>query len=170
MESKMKHTPGPWSVKDSEEGLLYRDLISYELGCQNMLASTYGVNCEQDARRIVACVNACKHYSTEDLEEVGEHLSGVFAYTRGRCAELIAERDQAVRALKSAGYTLADGAKEWKPPVGPSVSPMLDRIDELIAQRDELLEALVDCRENAGTPESVYRIAREAIAKCEVES
>lgn len=38
---------------------------------------------------------------------------------------------------------------------------------ELIAQRDELLEALVDCRENAGTPEAVYQRARDAISRCE---
>lgn len=52
-----------------------------------------------NAQRIASCVNACQHYSTEDLEDVGEHLSGVLFDTRTRCAELIAQRDELLAAL-----------------------------------------------------------------------
>ena len=42
-------------------------------------------------------------------------------------------------ALKAAGFTQASPSNQWKPPVGPSASPMLQRIDDLSTQRDELL-------------------------------
>lgn len=44
------------------------------------------------------------------------------------------QRDRAERALTRAGFTYAEGAHEWKPPVGPSASPLLDKIDQLTAQ------------------------------------
>ena len=45
-------------------------------------------------------------------------------------------------ALKAAGFTQASPSNQWKPPVGPSASPMLQRIDDLSTQRDELLAAM----------------------------
>lgn len=39
--------------------------------------------------------------------------------------------DRAERALTRSGFTLVEGAQEWKPPLGPSASPLLDRIDLL---------------------------------------
>lgn len=41
---------------------------------------------------------------------------------------LAMELDRATSALTSAGFTLVEGAQEWKPPIGPSASPLLDRI------------------------------------------
>lgn len=38
--------------------------------------------------------------------------------------------DRAVRALTRAGFTDL-GGQEWKPPLGPSASPLLDRVDVL---------------------------------------
>jgi hypothetical protein len=62
------------------------------------------------------------------------------------------ELDKAKRALESAGYTLLDGAQEWKPPIGPSSSPLLDLIDSLRAeleaarmQADKLNALIVEC-------------------------
>lgn len=37
---------------------------------------------------------------------------------------------KAETALKSAGYTLKEGAEAWKPPLGPSVSPLLKKLDQ----------------------------------------
>lgn len=107
-------------------------------------------------------------------------------------AALRAQRDQAVRALISAGYTLKSGAKEWKPPVGPSVSPLLDQIDSLRAQREELLATLNDMvfgslidshgnRDENGLVtafrhndvrglDRIMSVGQKAIAKCEVQS
>ena len=45
-------------------------------------------------------------------------------------------------SLKAAGFTQASPSNQWKPPVGPSASPMLQRIDDLSTQRDELLAAM----------------------------
>lgn len=45
---------------------------------------------------------------------------------------LQAELNKATRALTRAGYTLVEGAQEWKPPIGPSASPLLDRINQLL--------------------------------------
>lgn len=51
---------------------------------------------------------------------------------------LKAELEKATRALESAGYTLKEGAQEWKPPLGPSASPMLDELDRLRAENEAL--------------------------------
>lgn len=48
--------------------------------------------------------------------------------------KLKAEINKAKRALESAGYSLLEGAQEWKPPIGPSPSPLLDLIDSLRAE------------------------------------
>lgn len=53
---------------------------------------------------------------------------------------------QAIRTLTSAGYTLNDGAQEWKPPVGPSASPLLDKIDAQSALIEKCREALINHR------------------------
>ena len=45
-------------------------------------------------------------------------------------------------SLKAAGFTQASPSNQWKPPVGPSASPLLQRIDDLSTQRDELLVAM----------------------------
>lgn len=43
------------------------------------------------------------------------------------------ERDKAVKSLQKAGYTDC-GGELWKPPIGPSASPLLEEIDRLRAQ------------------------------------
>lgn len=40
----------------------------------------------------------------------------------------------ACRSLVAAGFTYTEGAKSWRPPLGPSASPLLDKIDKLEAQ------------------------------------
>lgn len=56
--------------------------------------------------------------------------------------ENLQQRDRAERALRAAGFTYTEGAEEWRPPLGSSASPLLDKIDKLTAQRDQLLAAL----------------------------
>lgn len=50
--------------------------------------------------------------------------------------------DRAERALTRAGYTLIEGAQEWKPPIGPSASPLLYRIDLLTFLLRELRDGV----------------------------
>lgn len=50
--------------------------------------------------------------------------------------------DRAERALTRSGFTLVEGAQEWKPPLGPSASPLLDRIDLLAFLLRELRDGV----------------------------
>jgi len=51
---------------------------------------------------------------TESDGECDPYLFGMNAIVELR--RLHAENERAIRALQSAGYTLADGAAEWRPP------------------------------------------------------
>ena len=51
-----------------------------------------------------------------------------------------ARLELAEKALKSAGFTQLSHSNEWKPPLGPSAGPLLDKIDQLkklLVQLDE---------------------------------
>lgn len=52
-------------------------------------------------------------------------------HQQSRIDELTLELEKAKRALDRAGYTLLEGAQEWKPPIGKSALPMLDKIESL---------------------------------------
>lgn len=61
--------------------------------------------------------------------------------------QLAEELDRATRALTRAGFTLLEGAQEWKPPIGQSASPLLDRIyllGELLAQASTQLQTVFE--------------------------
>ena len=53
-----------------------------------------------------------------------------------------AERDKAVTSLTAAGFTLADGAERWKPPVNERMGELYRRLFVLMDERDNLSEAL----------------------------
>lgn len=59
------------------------------------------------------------------------------------------ERDCAVHALTRAGHTLAEGAAEWKPPIGPAATPLLDKINKISSERDAIAAELKALREQA---------------------
>lgn len=88
-----QHTPGPWSVES--------DGLSITMAGQVVASSIgpdYAGNEEKkaNARRIVACVNACEGISTEDLQiidDAGETLKFCF----GRLKE---QRDELIAALE----------------------------------------------------------------------
>lgn len=112
MESKKEvmHTPEPWVIEpDPVYGRHFNittaKRIEERITCIAQVELHWDESFESEqianARRIVACVNACKHYTTEDLEDVGENLSGVFADVKARCAELVAQRDELLAALKA---------------------------------------------------------------------
>lgn len=58
-------------------------------------------------------------------------------------ARLRADLAAAETSLRRAGYTREPGVKAWKPPLGPSASPLLDKIDSL----EERLEAMTSERD-----------------------
>lgn len=53
---------------------------------------------------------------------------------------LAARLERAERTLASAGYKDCGGSL-WRPPLGPSASPLLDKIDQLRAERDTAIAA-----------------------------
>jgi len=65
----MKHTPEPWKV--AEFGPCRLDTAHFirpVIGGKTEIGATVIATSKVDARRIVACVNACQHISTESLE------------------------------------------------------------------------------------------------------
>ncbi|MFM4808585.1 DUF3850 domain-containing protein [Aeromonas hydrophila] len=74
-----------------------------------------------------------------------------------RETELAANLDRAERALICSGFTYTEGAQEWKPPIGPSASPLLERIDQLAAQ-------LSDVTRQCGVMADSLRHQREFVA------
>lgn len=85
-----QHTPEPWSIDSEESPLDYE--MDYWVTSDDLdrvcLAVTYA-----NARRIVACVNACDGISTECLET---RLVDPFTSVRG----LTEQRDELLAALK----------------------------------------------------------------------
>ena len=51
---------------------------------------------------------------------------------------------RAERALIHAGWTHSEGAQEWKPPLGPSTSLLLDEISSLRAQLAAVVKVVDD--------------------------
>ena len=65
-----KHTPEPWdAISDSVMGTLVRSegLILAKM------RTIQGIDHEANAARIVACVNACKGFTEEELETLGHY-------------------------------------------------------------------------------------------------
>lgn len=68
------HTPEPWDVWRSGDGVLMRGTAGIKQGgialtCCNENVS--GRTAHANARRIVACVNACRGLATNELEQKG---------------------------------------------------------------------------------------------------
>ena len=74
--TKAKHTPGPWTTDEDDHDAPYQD-IKINAGNRFTVCTVWiddapvrEFNAEQqaNARRIVACVNACEGFSIEELE------------------------------------------------------------------------------------------------------
>lgn len=81
----------------------------------------------------------------QQLADMGENIAEQAAQPMcmaKRIEELAERPERAERALTRAGYTLVDGAQEWKPPIGQSASPLLDRIDLLTFLLRELRDGV----------------------------
>lgn len=72
--SEQKHTPGPWAVETGafdDAHHCYTPVVTAEARDIATLETAHG-DALANARRIVACVNACEGISTETLEAVSE--------------------------------------------------------------------------------------------------
>lgn len=99
-----KYTPEPWKVrKDGDE--YYIEILSKYSGHLCQLGS--GCFSKEDARRIVACVNACAGIETETLESEGS-IAEIITSKRKRIAELEALHRYALKEEGALRDTLAN--------------------------------------------------------------
>lgn len=81
----------------------------------------------------------------QQLAAMGEHMSEQAAQPlcmAKRIEELVERAERAERSLTLAGFTYTEGAQEWKPPIGPSAFPLLERIDLLTFLLRELRDGV----------------------------
>lgn len=147
-----KHTPEPWVLFEVGDGRPYlcpasdSDKTSVLTVIEEdgvMFAAVYK---EADARRIVACVNACAGLETETLENItmlGETLLDRFELRNRQEAELTSKRDDLLAALHDAATSL-------------------ETIQLRSFGEDSFLDSKPEMRSYAGSRAAV---AREAIAK-----
>lgn len=87
-----QHTPEPWEVCAFGIGLHANNIPICQF--HNKLGDDFP-NCEANARRIVACVNACAGIPNEDLEMDNSAFIRVFNERN----ELVKQRDDLLAAL-----------------------------------------------------------------------
>lgn len=90
-----QHTRGRWGFGDKHEICA---IDSDQLNNGYFIAICEGPDKSENARRIVACVNACAEISTENIETMP---SGGFMAVAETVVSLAAQRDQLLEALKS---------------------------------------------------------------------
>lgn len=84
-QASVEHTPEPWAHRNGRIYQADRDVLTIA----NIARASDGDYSEANARRIVACVNACAGVPTELLEEYPAPFS-----------EMRAQRDQLLAALE----------------------------------------------------------------------
>lgn len=89
-----KHTPEPWYLGD--DLFIHQDGERIYYVCRPQI--------EADARRIVACVNACVGTTTDDITEIAKHggwqkLSEAWSYEQRKTER---QRDELLSAAKEA--------------------------------------------------------------------
>lgn len=156
-----KHTPEPWAIRRTWDGKPVLDIEGPLPDHCHEIARLpiFTTRVEANARRIVACVNACAGISTEDIES--GKLGNILA---GRIFDQIPHSQMSeTKHCLQCGAILLLNAVPADPlyPQGtqvPACSACRSRdfdvpgnkIQELTAQRDELLAALK--REHATRP------------------
>lgn len=102
----MSHTPEPWIVNG-----WIRIESEHEHGFVNdgwIIGDLDGPDAKENARRIVACVNACKGISTKTLEHANAHrekLNGINTAYEIAAKERDTYRDLCVELLKTLRIT-----------------------------------------------------------------
>ena len=95
-----QHTPGRLTVRGGYS--IYADDGKTPVA-DTCLSNSIPANDEANARRLVACWNACEGLTTEHLENIdmlGETLAGRFAAFHASERELMDTRDELLAALK----------------------------------------------------------------------
>ena len=100
----MNHTKEPWSFSPAENGLEW-GVEAGKWGVAICADAPGDGTSEANARRIVACVNACAGIPTDQLE------SGEARYVRNELADIYAlekRRDELLAALEKGGHSLRE--------------------------------------------------------------
>lgn len=158
------HTPEPWAIDpDDRPGMEWNNHIvaANSPGMTICFMSHDGtdenIECQANARRIVACVNACKRFRIETLEAAAA-CGGITEDPTASQIQAEKQRDELQQKWDYyQNFVKAHGAES---------------ITELVVQRDELLEAM-KMIEHATEPshddgayhENAYSLAVDAIAK-----
>lgn len=101
------HTPGPWRADGAEVWGTHAMRFNLTTGGTPMIArvckhedAERPFPYEENARRIVACVNACEGISTDRLEDLGRPLMNHLIGCDERAARMVKERDELLAALR----------------------------------------------------------------------
>ena len=103
-----KHTPEPWRVEIGEQPECIAVLCTSGLAHFEIVSDSQLGDIHADARRIVACVNACAGFSTETLELIAsvggmQHKMTATAAVASQRDELLAALDVALENLRPHG-------------------------------------------------------------------
>lgn len=106
-----QHTDEPWTIDGTEIGTRKQHICTAFVGNErkNMVFDNWPAN----ARRIVACVNACKGIDTEKLESFSGKMERVFETNlvfAEQIAKLKAQNAELVEALRETALCLACNA------------------------------------------------------------
>lgn len=131
-----QHTKEPWrAIKEScqsgDIGTCSGDDSWFSINSPDWSANGYEMNAEANARRIVACVNACAGIDTEWLEHNQKRIapSGWTLVPIEPTSEMQDTTDSPV--CLAVWDAMLKAAPAQKPNLGPIASPMLDKIDAL---------------------------------------
>lgn len=132
-----EHTTGPWTLLEAGDQIKHLVPVSTSTMTSILTIVTEGdtafgaVYSAEDARRIVACVNACRGLSTDELEQ-----HGLVPAVGSELAELERQRDEMLNAIT--GMTAMLKNHEW--------ADLLSTIPE-VADLDVAITDLVNCRQ-----------------------
>lgn len=134
-----KHTKEPWRVGDRIKSGVLKGEIVIEDQYGECIAHVYegGSDDEGDARRIVACVNACAGYTTELLEQEGQGcMDKMIRHALGAVETLEQQRDELLSALRiTRGNVASLGPAGALEPYAP-YREWLAQIDSVIAKAE----------------------------------
>lgn len=162
----MSHTKEPWiyGVGDTEEfgmvfGVGLPTLPNWTVVAVLSPFDQLNELDEANARRIVACVNACAGIDTSSLEIINKHgvtLRDMLAGAQTQMIDLEQQRYQ-LRAVCAEAYQLAgaldapvealdnlSAAANGNPLPHETFLPVA--VPDVVAQRDQLLTAIINCR------------------------
>lgn len=145
--SKQKHSAEPWRIiKDGFAAIPIYSADNDEFPVCSTASNTtphnFGAKAaerrEADARRIVACVNACEGISTKLLEEFPRGINGMSVVAIGKMRDQAqAQRDELLAALKSTLAVLED----WDGAITQDIAATFTAHDEIQQAREAIAKA-----------------------------